>query len=107
MTRTAIPPQERRLRSKLTQMVSEQAFVRGCLLERFRVCGNPTCKCTRGERHRGLYLVRSQDGRTRQLYIPKQYEQAVTQWVKNYHDMKDLMEQISQVHWDKVQNRQG
>ncbi len=99
--------QERQWRSKLAQLVSQRGFIRGTLQERMRLCGKPNCRCTRGQRHRCLLLVISQKNRTRQLYVPKKWEPTVREWVKNYHDVRDLMEKISQIHWNKVQKRQG
>ena len=49
--------QERQWRSKLAQIVAQQGFIRGSLLERQRVCGKPNCRCTRGHKHKALYLV--------------------------------------------------
>jgi hypothetical protein len=51
-------------------------------------------------------MLRKQ-GKLHQLYVPKQWEQAVQQWVDNDHEIRDLMEQISQLHWQRVKNRQG
>ncbi len=107
IARNAMSVRERQWRSKLAQLVSQRGFIRGALLERRRVCGKPNCKCARGQRHRALYLVLSKEGRTQQLYVPKQWESAMRQWVENYHDVRDLMEKISQHHWNKVQKRQG
>ena len=99
--------QERRWRSKLAQLVAEHGLVRGTLQERLRVCGKPNCRCARGQGHRGLYLVLSKDGRTRQMYVPKQWEATVRQWVENYQDMRGLMEKISDHHLNNMQKRQG
>ncbi len=107
IARNAMSVRERQWRSKLAQLVSQRGFIRGSLLDRRRVCGKPNCKCVRGEGHRALYLVLSKEGRTQQLYVPKQWEAVVRQWVENYHDVRDLMEKISQDHWNKVQKRQG
>jgi hypothetical protein len=98
---------ERQWRSKLNQVVGQHGLVRGTLQERFRVCGKPNCHCVNGQGHRALYLVWSKEGRTQQLYVPKQWEAAVRQWVQNYHDVRDLMEKISDHHLDKVRKRQG
>ena len=72
-----------------------------------RLCGKPNCKCTRGHKHRSLYLVLVKAGKTHQLYVPRQLEAKVRQWVRNYHAIRDLMDQVSQIHWDKVRTRQG
>ena len=105
--RGAMSPQERQWRSKLAQICSGHGLIRGSLVDRERVCGKPNCKCTRGHKHRSLYLFLVKAGTTHQLYVPRQLEAKVRQWVRNYHAARDLMDQISQIHWDKVRTRQG
>ena len=105
--RASMTARERRWRSQLAQLVSQRRFIRGTLQERHRVCGKPNCRCAQGQKHRALYLVVSKDGRSRQLYVPEKFEATVREWVENYHDLRDLMEKISDFNWDKVQKRQG
>ena len=104
--RAKMSPQERTVRSQLAQLLNQKGFLRGTLLVRQRVCGKPGCKCTRGQKHESLYLVRSEGGRTRQLYVPKAFESRVRQWVGHYHQARDFMEEISRIYWDKVRKRQ-
>jgi hypothetical protein len=42
---------ERQARSALARLVTPRGRLRGNLLQRRRVCGKPTCQCTRGELH--------------------------------------------------------
>jgi hypothetical protein len=108
VSRTGLPATERRARSRLVQLLSQpRGILRGSLLVRQRVCGKPGCKCARGHKHESLYLVISDPGRTRQLYVPKDFEPLVRRWVEDYHQARDLLEEISRIHWDKVRNRQG
>lgn len=107
IARAKMSPQERRLRSALAKLISERGVLRGTLVHRERKCGNPTCKCTRGEKHPGVYMVAGEDGRRRQLHIPKDWEETVEQWVGNYHEIRELLEQLSQLHWDKVVQRRS
>jgi hypothetical protein len=107
VTRSEMDPAERQFRSRLTQLTSGQGLLRGTILERFRSCGNPRCKCAQGQKHRAVCLVLRQDGRLRQLYIPQAYEQRVRQWVANHQELKHLLAQLSDVYWQKVQQRQG
>jgi hypothetical protein len=99
-------PAERHLRSRLAQLVSGRGLLRGNLLQRRRVCGKPNCKCTRGELHVSLYLVFSQGGRLRQLCVPRAWESRVRQWVRDYHDARQLLEAISQMYCEKARQRQ-
>ena len=103
--RARMSAKERRFRSQLAQLIDQRGLIRGSLLLRRRRCGKSNCKCARGDGHQSLYLVVSQAGRTRQLFVPKAYEPAVRQWVADYHRAGQLMEEISRLYWEKVQQR--
>lgn len=107
VSRTGMPAPERQARSRLVQLLSQQGIIRGSLLVRRRVCGKPGCKCVRGQKHESLYLVITDKGRTRQLYVPKDFEPLVRRWVEDYHQARELMEEISRIYWDKVRERKG
>jgi hypothetical protein len=98
---------ERAWRSRLTQIVAGQGLLHGTLQERLQVCGKPTCRCARGQKHTALYLVVRQEGKLRQLYVPSQWHERVRQWVANDQALRDLLKELSGVYWEKVQRRQG
>lgn len=97
---------ERDLRSRLTQLIQGQGLIRGTLSSRANTCGKSNCKCARGEKHTALYLVVSQDGKQRQLFIPRSYERKVQQWIDEYRRAEQLLQEIADVHWAKVRNRE-
>jgi hypothetical protein len=97
---------ERALRSRLAQLAHQAGLLRGTLAVRERTCGKPRCKCLEGHKHVSLYLVVSHDGVVRQLFVPKDWEQRVRQWVEQYQEARDRLEQISTLYWDKVKQRQ-
>ena len=97
---------ERRSRSALARLVSQRGLLRGNLLERRRVCGKPNCRCTRGELHAGLYLVFSEGGKLRQLFVPKAWESRVRLWVQDYHEIRRLLEEISRLYVEKLRQRE-
>ncbi len=98
---------ERRARSQLAQLVNQRGVIRGTLLVRRRKCGKANCRCARGEGHESLFLVISQNGRTRQLFVPRDWGSRVRLWVEDYHRVRGLLEEISRLYWDKVRKRQG
>jgi len=98
--------QERRNRSALARLVSGRGLLRGNLLERRRVCGKPNCKCTRGELHANLYLVFSEGGKLRQLFVPKTWEARVRLWAAEYHEVRRLLEEISRLYVEKPRQRE-
>jgi hypothetical protein len=62
------------------------------LSERSGTCGKSNCRCTRGERHKSLYLVQSQ-AELRQICVPKAWQQRVRQAVNDHHVMQELIEE--------------
>jgi hypothetical protein len=96
---------ERRTRSQLAQLLSQRGVIRGTLLVRQRKCGKANCRCAKGEGHESLFLVISENGRTRQLFVPKDWESRVRLWVEDYHRARELLEEVSRIYWDKVRQR--
>jgi len=105
--RAAMAASERRVRSELARLAAGHGLIRGTILERWRACGNPRCKCARGQKHRAVYLMLSEKGSLRQLYIPQAYEERVRQWVANHKELKQLVKEISEVYWNRIKQRQG
>ena len=105
--RSKMTPPERELRSQLSQCVHQRGMLRGSLLVRRRVCGKPRCKCASGAKHESLYLVISEGGKSRQLFVPRDWEATVRQWVQDYHRAQEFMEELSQLFWEKVRKRRA
>jgi len=96
-SRNYLPNPERKARSRLTQIVHEHPFLCGSLVSMNRTCGKLGCKCTRGELHPGLYVALRVAGKRKMIHVPQAMEHAVRQWVANYQEAWQLMEQISQM----------
>ena len=104
--RAQMSPRERELRSRLAQLINSLGLVRGSLTVREKSCGKPTCHCARGEKHRAPYLTASEEGKLRQLFIPLDLEEQARSWVDNYQRIRQLLEELSQIHWDKLKRRE-
>ena len=104
--RSKMTAAERRVRSRLAQLLSQRGVIRGTLLVRKRKCGKANCRCARGEGHESLFLVISENGRTRQFFVPKDWESRVRLWVADYHRVRNLLEDVSRVYLDKLRHRQ-
>jgi hypothetical protein len=107
MTRSSLSAQERAWRSRLTQLVSQEAFARGTLAWRDRVCGKPNCRCARGERHRSLYLIYREGSKTRQAYVPPAWHEQVEQWVARYQEVRELLGRLSESQYRRLRERKG
>jgi hypothetical protein len=86
---------ERHARSRLAQLITQQPFLRGSVVEHARSCGKPTCRCRHGQRHRSLYLATRLHGQRALLYIPRALEETVRQWV---HNGRSLAQQLQTLH---------
>ena len=105
MNRTKLSAVERNFRSRIAQLSSGQWFLRGTLSERAGTCGKANRRCTRGELHKSLYLVQSQAGKLRQICVPKAWQQRVRQAVSDYHLMQELIEEVSELEWKRLQEK--
>ena len=94
MPRGAMAAQERRLRSRLVQLLSGQGVLRGTLSARERTCGKSGCRCARGEKHGGLYLVFSEEGRLRQVFVSRTQKRRVRLGVAQYREIRQLLEAL-------------
>ena len=70
-------------------------MLQGSIVELYRSCGQPRCRCQRGQKHGpAYYLSRKADGRTRMLYVPKGRIDEARQKVSNYKRHKRVLSSI-------------
>lgn len=105
MHRSQLPSFERRRRSRLAQIAHALRFLRGTLSLRNLRCGKPNCHCAQRKPHACLYLVQSQQGKVRQLYVPRAWEARVREAVGNHREMQRLIEELSELEWKRVKQR--
>jgi hypothetical protein len=74
---------------------------------RNQTCGKQNCRCARGEPHVSLYLVQSHNGKPRQLYVPKEWEERVHRAVKDYQELQIVLEELSELEWRRLTRREG
>jgi hypothetical protein len=82
------------------QLPSVTETLRGSLVERYVTCGNPACKCAKGERHGPMWYltVTLGPGRTTGGIVPAEKVDQVQGWIENYHKVKDHLEKISEIN---------
>jgi len=106
ITRTELSAAERGSRSRLAQLATGDCFLRGTLSLRSGKCGKANCHCARGEQlHQSLYLVQKRQGKSRQMCIPKAWEKQVREAVARYQQMQQLIEEVSELEWKRLQER--
>ena len=93
-----ISAKERKKRSQLAKLLHDRRFLCGSLVTMVRTCGNPGCKCMRGEKHVSLYLAMKDGSKRKMIYIPRKWEQSISSWVQNYQNIKKLTDEVSQLY---------
>jgi hypothetical protein len=83
--------------------------LRGSLVERYVTCGNPSCKCTRGERHGPMWYltVTLGPGRTTGGIICADHVKQVRHWIENYQQLKGDLERISEINRELLRREQN
>jgi len=91
----------RKRREGLVKLLPPAAeILRGSLIERYLTCGNPNCKCARGERHGPVWYlsVTLGPGRTTGTIVPVHLLESVRRSIDNYHKLKEHLEKISDIN---------
>src|SRR5438093_3940253 len=82
------------LRKELQRLAQHMIF--GTLAERGRVCGKPTCRCVRGEKHPAVQLAHwAGDGRTRSQHVPYAVVDTVRAGVEAWHRFQVIARQLA------------
>ena len=85
----------------------EPFILRGSLIERFKRCGKPGCKCAQGPGHGPkYYLSVSQPGARPQMdYVPLEFSGQVSDYLHNFQQVRQLLEQICSLNCELLRRR--
>ena len=86
---------EKRREAKLKQLAQCKPLVAAALCKVNRRCGNPNCKCARGEFHSAHVLTYKVKGKTKVVHVPKEMVEEVRRWVQEHKRVKRLVREIS------------
>jgi hypothetical protein len=99
----------RRRQQLLRQLPPLDRLLRGSLIERYKPCGKPGCKCAHGPGHGPkYYLSTSYPGRRPQMdYVPQDSRRQVTQALDHYHRFRKLVEEICEINGELLRRRES
>jgi hypothetical protein len=94
------------LAAQIAQIQKET--LRGSLIERYKRCGKPGCRCAQSKGHGPkYYLSVSYPGRRPQMdYVPLDRLPLVHQYVKNHQQIREWLEQISLINQELLRRRE-
>ena len=84
--------------AKLKQLAEVKPLIQGSLCKVGTRCGNPNCRCARGEKHTAHILTRKVRGKTKTNYVPVGMQEEVQAWVEEYRRVKKLLKEISDMN---------
>src|SRR5712675_3309700 len=93
----------------LRQMPALETLLRGSLIERYKRCGKPGCKCAEGPGHGPkYYLSVSHPGLRPQMnYVPQESHAQIAEFVANYHRAREILEAISEINRELLRRREA
>ena len=98
----------RRRAALLRKLPPPKAILRGSLIERFKRCGRPGCKCARGIGHGPkVYLsVSVPKGRPVMVYVPQELRSEIEQFVADYRRTRQLLNEIAAINLELLRRRE-
>ena len=102
------PALRQRRQALIKQLERLEPFVlRGSLIERFKRCGKPGCKCAQGPGHGPKYYlsVSLPGARPEMDYVPVEYSQQVSEYLHNFQQVRQLLEQICNINRELLRRR--
>jgi hypothetical protein len=98
----------RRRKTLLHKLPPLEAIVRGSLIERYKRCGKPGCKCADGPGHGPkYYLSVSKPGSTPQMdYVPQHSKEKVEEYLANHRKIKAILEELCEISRELLRRRE-
>lgn len=88
---------QQRRQALLRRLANAKPFIQGTLVKVGTRCGNPNCRCARGEKHEAWHLSRSVNGRTKTSYVPVELHEEVAAWTQEYQRIREVLEEVSRI----------
>src|SRR5438270_12138300 len=93
----------------MRQLPPLQAILRGSLIERYKRCGKPGCKCADGPGHGPkYYLSVSYPGLRPQMdYVPQESYTQTAEFLANYRRAREILEEICEINREFLRRREA
>ena len=93
----------------LRQLPPLQSILRGSLIERYKRCGKPGCKCADSPGHGPkYYLSVSYPGLRPQMdYVPREFYAQTAELLANYHRAREILEAICEINGEMLRRREA
>jgi hypothetical protein len=99
----------KRRNALVRRLPSLKSILRGSLIERYKRCGKPGCKCADGPGHGPkYYLSVSYPGQRPLLeYVPQDAFNHTAVYLANYHRSREILEAICEINRELLRRREA
>ena len=80
------------------QLAQLGPLMRGSVVNLGTKCGNPNCRCTRGQKHIKSYYSLSTNGKTSIIYLGKRREALAHECSANYKRLLQIIDEMTLVN---------
>ena len=88
----------RRMRdARLKKLADVGPLVAATLVQQRVRCGQPGCRCARGDKHVKAAITQTVHGKTRTVYVPVDLVEDVRTWIAEHKRVKQLLKEISEL----------
>ena len=79
-------------------LLRPQDMIYGSFYQIYRSCGNPNCRCSKGEKHPAKCLSTRKAGKTKLIYVRKEDESRVERGARNYQRFQNRVASIRKIN---------
>jgi len=99
----------KRRQALLRQLPPLAAILRGSLIERYKRCGKPGCKCAQGRGHGPKYYLSVSYPRLRPQmdYVPQEDHAQAEKLLNNYQRTREILEEICEINRELLRRREA
>jgi hypothetical protein len=98
----------RRREALLRQLPPLHDVLRGSLIERYKRCGKPGCKCMEGRGHGPKYYLSVSFPKQRPAmdYVPQESADQTRTSLNHYQQAREILEQICEINRELLRRRE-
>ncbi len=98
----------RRRKTLIKKFPPLEAILRGSLIERYKRCGKPGCKCAKSRGHGPKYYlsVSKPKQKPEMDYIPLDYHAQAKEYIENFRNIKTILEELCEINRELLKRRE-
>jgi hypothetical protein len=99
----------KRRQALLGKLPPRAGILRGSLIERYKPCGKPGCKCAQGRGHGPKYYLSVSFPKLRPQmdYVPQSRLAQTKKLLANYQRAREVLEQICEINRELLRRREA